>query len=127
MDDDAIIRLIRTSPEEGLSCFVQTYGRSVKGYLNKQFAGTLSPQEIEDIFCDAIRRLWQYAKSFDSNVGSLKSWFMCVVQRQVLDHLKARRRKGTVSLDLDEHDHSAATGCDEPSESMSQLLSDLEY
>lgn len=124
-DDETLILRILDQDAAGLERLLILYGPKAKGYLKKHYGGVLSDIDLDAAIYQAADRVWRYAQSFDPNEGSLKSWFMRIVQTQALDIIEQNSKHSGAEFDLEQHD---VEEYDEPLDAKTkQQIEDLDY
>ena len=79
MDDIAIIKLLKRTPQEGLHQLISAY----RGLVGKICANVLAghPEDIEEAIADTFIKIWKNASKLNPKRGSLKG-LLIVTARQ---------------------------------------------
>lgn len=100
---DLVRRLVDSDPEV-LNDILQAYGGVVMGKLRQAFAPAFRGPDLEEIVVDALYRVWENRASYDSERGSLLTWFLRIARNVAIDHGKrgwrrAQARECALALD----------------------------
>jgi len=98
-DDETLILRMLEGNKEALFLLIKRHGPKVNGYLKKHYT-TLDHSLREDVFMQAIQRVWRYGGSFNPDKGSFKSWFMRIVVNEAIDVISDRAENEPGQLDL---------------------------
>ncbi len=90
-----IIEMLRARDPEGLAAAYDLYARSAFALLvritrDKTFA--------EDLLQEVFLRLWNHAREFDANRGSLGIWMMSIARNIAIDHMRSARTRFATRL-----------------------------
>ena len=122
-DDDETLNLrIQCRDSDGLARLLELYGPKAKGYLYKHYGDVLCDADIDAAVHQAAERAWEYGHTFDPSKGSLKSWFMKIVQTQAFDIISDKDERAEVEFDLERHDRP--DDCDDPIDAKSKARLD---
>lgn len=73
---------------------------SVSGYAHRHFAGSLTPEDIQDITINAATKMWQYSYSYDPSEGNLSQWLWTITKNEVLTAAAAKLKRAKISCSL---------------------------
>lgn len=73
---------------------------SVSGYAHKHFAGSLTPEDIQDITINAATKMWQYSYSYNPSEGNLSQWLWTITKNEVLTAAAAKLKRAKISCSL---------------------------
>lgn len=95
-EDNQLILLIKSNPQEGLSKAMDLYGGSVKWIISK-ILGYSNSEDIEECMSDVFVKLWKNIDRFKAdNKTSLKSYLYGIARYTAIDYL----RKSQASLEI---------------------------
>ncbi len=106
MDDIAIIKLLKRTPQEGLHQLISAY----RGLVGKICANVLAghPEDIEEAIADTFIKIWKNASKLNPKRGSLKGLLIVTARHQAINRLQQLSRSNIVPLDdellYDQHD-----------------------
>ena len=88
MDDKELIRLIQSSPDEGIRQAVDRYGTDVS-VICRKILGPSMQDLLDEAVSDTFYKVWKNSGSFDSSRGtSLRSWICAVARNCTVDLLR---------------------------------------
>lgn len=73
---------------------------SVSGYAHKHFAGSLTPEDIQDITIKAATKMWQHSYSYDPSKGNLSQWLWTITKNEVLTAAAEKSKRAKISCSL---------------------------
>ena len=91
--DDIALKLI-CGEESVYQDIVRIYAPAIQAWLLSLPFG-LSPDDAEDIVCEAIMRLWEKREQYDDSRGSVRSYLFGIAKNLLLDRPKSSRFKTT--------------------------------
>jgi len=89
--EDIALKLI-CGDESVYEDIVRNYAPAIQKWLLSLPFG-LSPQDAEDIVCEAIMRLWEKREQYDDSKGSVRSYLFKIAENLVRDRPKSSRFK----------------------------------
>ena len=90
-----IIELLRARNPEGLAAAYDAYARTAFSLLVRI---TRDSAFAEDLLQEVFLRLWNHAKDFDSNRGTLGVWIMSITRNIAIDHMRSARTRFATRL-----------------------------
>lgn len=108
MEDEKIIRLIRSRDEKGLELLLERYQKFILYLLN----GILGshPQDLEECFNDIRLKLWNNIDSYDENQSNLKTYITHVARNSAIDrYRKINREDQYLDKSIDFHEEQNGT------------------
>lgn len=103
-DEAQLAHRLRRGDQTALADVLRLWGGTVKGVLLRKYRGAVCESDLEDVLSMALYRLWQARKRFDSDKGSLRTWFFRIAENGLRDVLrfgwhKARKLETAVPVD----------------------------
>lgn len=92
MQDRELILQIMDDPQKGLSAAMDAYGGAVKTIMRAFLAG-FPEEDIDEAVADCFVALWQTAKRFDAEKGTLKSFIYGIARNCAKHKLRSLRRR----------------------------------
>lgn len=103
MNDEQLIRLIQSNPNEGIRKAMQLYGKAVNTICQSVLQGCEAGL-IDEAVSDTFLKLWQKSYLFSKKEGhSLKSWIYSIARNTAID---IRRKNGYALSSLDDENES---------------------
>ena len=100
MDDAAIVALLCQGDQAGMEELHRRYG----GMIHYIVRGILpDPRDVEECISDISMGVWQGAKGFDPERGSLPAWLTAIARNTAVSHLRASRRHADRQARLEEN------------------------
>lgn len=108
MNDDKLIKLIKTNPSKGLSKAIELYGPLVKTIVVR-IIGYEHKQDVEECVSDVFVELWKSIDKFDSDKGLLKNYIISITRhvgintfnRKIIKHELIPLEEDDLELELD--------------------------
>jgi RNA polymerase sigma-70 factor (ECF subfamily) len=119
MNDNALIRLIRRSPEKGLSALMDEYLGLVHSLIRGRLNGPEFREDVEEAVADVFIDFYKGIGSFDPEKGSVKGYLCAIARRRAGNVYKRKLREGSL-LSLD--DETAADGFAESASFEEELI-----
>lgn len=99
MNDEKLLKLIQTNPNEGIHIAMKLYGTAVNTICHSVLQGCETGL-IDEAVSDTFFKLWQKSHLFSTKKGnSLKSWIYSIARNAAID---IRRKNGYVLPSLDD-------------------------
>ena len=92
MQDKELIALMNDDPGKGLRVAMDLYGGAVKTIMCAFLAG-FPEEDIDEAVADCFVALWQTAKRFDANKGTLKSFIYGIARNCAKHKCRSLRRR----------------------------------
>ena len=89
--DDIALKLI-CGEESVYEDIVRNYAPAIQNWLLSLPFG-LSPEDAEDVACEAIMRLWEKRNQYDDSKGSVRSYLFMIAKNLARDRPKSSRFK----------------------------------
>lgn len=108
MEDEKIIRLIRSRNETGLEVLLEKYQTFILYLLN----GILGayPQDLEECLNDIRLKLWNNIEVYDEERSSLKTYITHIVRNSAIDkYRKINREEQYVDKSIDFQEEQTST------------------
>jgi len=84
-DDEAIVLALMYGEEDGLKQLLRLYGGKVKALLKKNFITMLTQEDLDEVFYDAVHKVFKSIDTYDEKKGALCSWFYRIAVNAALD------------------------------------------
>lgn len=84
-DDEAIVLALMYGEEDGLKQLLRRYGGKVKALLKKKFNTMLTQEDLDEVFYDAVHKVFKSIETYDENKGTLCGWFYRIAVNAALD------------------------------------------
>lgn len=101
MNDTALIKLIRRSPEKGLSVLMDEYMGLVHSVIRGRLRGAELRQDAEEAAADTFIEFYRGIDSFDPKKGSIKAYLCTIARRRAAGAYRKKLSEG-VRLSLDD-------------------------
>lgn len=101
MNDTSLIRLIRRSPEKGLSALMDEYLGLVHSVIRGRLKGPQFRQDVEEAAADTFIEFYRGIENFDPGKGTVKAYICAIARRRAAQVYERRLREGSV-LSLDD-------------------------
>lgn len=95
MDDQAIIRLMKSKPDKGIYEAIRKYEGVLTSVASKILA---NQQDVEECVSDAFVGMWRHIDNLDTEMGSLKGYLICSVRNHAINRYKQTKRSNVVTL-----------------------------
>lgn len=92
-----ITELLQEGNEEAVSLIYDNYGAVLFGLCVRMMG---SKEDGEEVFQEAMIKIWRYAKSFDPSKARLYTWMMNVTRNTCIDQIRKNDRKPQIQ-DID--------------------------
>lgn len=111
MQDEKLLRKLRTDPEQGMKLLLEHYVGLVYAVVKSKLqADVFCLADIEACVADTFSEFFCDLHKFDPARGSIKAWLCVIAKHNALDHLRRHYAQAdTVSLD----DDSVSTAADD--------------
>ena len=96
MFDSALIKMIKSDKNKGLSNLIDQYTPLVYTIVRNKIASVCSAEDIEEVVSDVFITFYNQIESVDLSKGSLASYIMVIAKRKAVD----RFRKSSVNRDV---------------------------
>lgn len=96
-DDQAILALIDTDPERGMSRLIAKYQAKIHSVLRRRFG----PDLAEDAFSVAAYLVWHHRSKYNPSKGSLAAWFTTIAINAAESLRRAHRKRQAAHVDLE--------------------------
>jgi len=96
MNDNALIKLIRRSPEKGLSVLMGEYLGLVHSVIRGRLKGPEFSEDVEEAVEDTFIDFYRGIGSFDPQKGGVKGYLCTIARRRAGNVYKRRLREGTI-------------------------------
>lgn len=85
------------------------YAPAIQEVLCKKYEGYLTYEDIQDVICIAIRKLWDYRESYDESKASVRTLLSCIANNTAQDiqkngWYKARKMETVLPPNEDDSD-----------------------
>lgn len=108
MNDDKLIKLIKSNPSKGLSAAIEQYGPLVKTIVVR-IIGYENQQDAEESVSDVFVELWKSIDNFNSEKGNLKNYIISIARhvgintyrRKLNKHELISLEENNLEIDLD--------------------------
>ena len=105
MDDQSLLHLLKTAPEQGIEQFMKQYSGLIYSIVAGRTANTASTEDIEECVSDIIFEIYQKADNIDLGKGTLTAWASVVARKRAINLyrkkiLEINRAASAESLDL---------------------------
>jgi RNA polymerase sigma factor (sigma-70 family) len=84
-DDEAIALALMYGEEDGLRQLLDLHGGKVIALLRKKFIPVLTQEDIEEVFNDAVHKVFKFINQYDVQKGTLCSWFYRIAANTAVD------------------------------------------
>ncbi|MBO4847541.1 MAG: sigma-70 family RNA polymerase sigma factor [Clostridia bacterium] len=101
MNDTALIKLIRRSPDKGLSALMDDYLGLVHSIIRGRLQDPSFRQDVEEAVADTFTEFYRSIDLYDLSKGSVKGYICTIARRRAAQVYKRRLRDGS-PLSLDE-------------------------
>lgn len=99
MRDDALIRLLRKKPYEGMRVLTETYSALLCAVVRgKLHSSVYNSAEIEDCVANTFSEFYINMDKYNPNESSLKSWLCVLARNNAIDILRKDKGKN-ISID----------------------------
>lgn len=102
MNDQKLIKLIKTNPSKGLSKAIELYGPLVKTIVVR-IIGYENKQDVEECVSDVFVELWKSIYKFNSDKGLLKNYLISIARHVAINTFNRKLIKHEV-IPLEEDD-----------------------
>lgn len=109
MEEEAMLRMLREHPEEGMSALLERYAGLVYAVVRGALSGAFCAADIEGCVADAFSEFYCALDRYDPARGSLKAWLCTIARHNALDLLRRRGRDRSLPL---EEAAEREDGCD---------------
>lgn len=92
-----ISTLLQEGNEEAVSLIYDNYGAVLFGLCARMMG---SKEDGEEVFQEAMIKIWRYAKSFDPSKARLYTWMMNVTRNTCIDQIRKNDRRPQIQ-DID--------------------------
>ncbi|MBQ2062556.1 MAG: sigma-70 family RNA polymerase sigma factor [Oscillospiraceae bacterium] len=99
MDEAALLELLRSDPQQGMTALIDAYGGLIHAVVRGKLRG-FGQSDVEACVADAFSEFYCDLDRYDPAQGSIRSWLCVIARHNALDLLRRHYREGqTVSLD----------------------------
>lgn len=99
MKDDALLKLIKKKPEQGIHELMNCYGGAV-GTICRNFLRDFPEDDIEEAIADTFIHFWKNSENFKLKEGySLKSYLYAIARNVARDKRRQTKRADIYSLE----------------------------
>lgn len=88
---------------EAVSLIYDHYGAVLFGLCQRMLG---SKEEAEEVFQEAMLKIWRYAQSYDANKARLYTWMMNVTRNTCIDQIRKNDRRPQIQ-DIETNVHKA--------------------
>ncbi|MCH5348227.1 MAG: sigma-70 family RNA polymerase sigma factor [Oscillospiraceae bacterium] len=100
MSDKELIKLLKSSPEQGLAAVVLRYTGYVMKIARTKLDNICTPEDIEETVSDIFFCFYQQGQKCGFEIRSLRAYISLIAERRCIDVFRQHiRREDTVSLD----------------------------
>ena len=92
VDDEDLALQMMEGDQDALRAAIKAYGPKVKGYLRKQFGDQLDQSERDYVFQQSLINFWERIRTYDTNKGSLRGWWIRIARNAAIDHIRGEKR-----------------------------------
>ncbi|PHS17615.1 MAG: RNA polymerase subunit sigma-24 [Kangiella sp.] len=101
--------------------FSDFYEKVVARFYSLASRILVNSADAEEVVCDAFTQIWQQAKLYNVDKGSVIAWCMVIVRSRALDHLRKRNTRTKKLQDASQFFQEVSDEQDEP-EKLLQLF-----
>lgn len=95
LDDKEQLKLIETSPSDGIKQVILQYGGLMKAITIR--VGVENTQDQEECIADTFTKLWQSIEKIDLSKGTLKSYLSMIGRNTAINKQKQLKRKNELA------------------------------
>lgn len=88
--EEEIVGLLQDGKQEAISLIYDNYGAVLFGLCVRMMG---SKEDAEEVFQEAIIKIWRYAKSYDPSKARLYTWMMNVTRNACIDQIRKDDRR----------------------------------
>ena len=99
IDDEDLALQMMEGDQGALRAAIKAYAPKVKGYLRKQFGDQLDRSERDYVFQQSLINFWEKIRTYDTNKGSLRGWWIRIARNAAIDHIRGEKRHKAEKLD----------------------------
>lgn len=103
MFDSALLKMIKSDKNKGLSHFIDQYTPLVYTIVKNKISSVCSAEDIEEVVSDVFITFYNQIESVDLSKGSIASYVMVIAKRKSIDKFRKLSANLDVKL-LDEED-----------------------
>ena len=111
VEDDLIIRYIKSKKEKGITLLIDNYGALIKSIVRK-YIGDLGNGYDEECISDIIFSIWNNINSFNKEKNNFKNWIAAISKYKALDY-KKKYYKVSLNENIDKVSISSEENLDE--------------
>ncbi len=100
MQDQELLELLRTRPEEGLAQLTQKYGALITAVVRRILP--TSPEDAEECAADALVRIWRDRDAITLQGDTLRGFVIWCARNMAIDRYRRLKREKQMTLDGDE-------------------------
>lgn len=90
---DNIALKLYEDDESAISDILEEYAPATGNWLNKVYGDVLATEDIEDVLCVAIMKLWDNRQKYNDKKSKIKTWLHSIAQNVARDLLKKNWHK----------------------------------
>ncbi|WOO42663.1 sigma-70 family RNA polymerase sigma factor [Rubellicoccus peritrichatus] len=109
VSDDELVARIATGDRGALALLYERYSSLI---FTVAMEITFEKHTAEEVLQDAFVRIWKHAASFDAKRSAFSTWALSITRNLCLDRLRAKKRRPTFDVDINETDHVATEGAE---------------
>lgn len=88
MFDKALIKLIKTDVEKGISVLIDQYAGLVYTVVKNKISGVCTSQDIEEVVSDVFVSFYQQIDLVDADKGKLSAYLITIAKRRAVDRIR---------------------------------------
>lgn len=88
--EEEIVGLLQDGKQEAISIIYDNYGAVLFGLCVRMMG---SKEDAEEVFQEAMIKIWRYAKSYDPSKARLYTWMMNVTRNACIDQIRKNDRR----------------------------------
>lgn len=100
MFDQALINLIKTDAEKGMSALIDQYAGLVYTVVKNKISAVCTSQDIEEVVSDVFVAFYQQIDLVDTDKGKLSAYLITIAKRRAVDKL----RRSCLAYDISSYD-----------------------
>lgn len=97
MFDKALIKLIKTDAEKGMSALLDQYTGLVYTVVKNKLSAVCTAQDIEEVVSDVFVAFYRQLDAVDADKGKLSAYLVTIAKRKSVDRLRSCCSKYEVS------------------------------
>lgn len=103
---------MQAGDQQAISLIYDNYGGALFGLCLKMMG---SREDAEEVFQEALTKIWRFAKSYDPEKARLYTWMINVTRNACIDQIRKNDRRPQIQdLDSNVNSHAEAIKVDTP-------------